>query len=66
MMLDTDKIIVINWFDKEDLEGVLDKKISQEEYDQFRVWLGKTGMYDEGSVMIREYYGNYVDDHEGK
>lgn len=63
MMLDTDEIIIINWFDKEDLEGVIGKTISQEEYDQFRIWLKHSSMYDEGSEMIREFYGVYVADH---
>jgi len=57
MMLDTNKIIVINWFDRETLGTVVDEEISQEEYNEFKKWLDDSIMADEGSEMIREYYG---------
>ena len=60
----SDTIIVCNWFERDDLEGVIGKKISESRYQEFREWLLDSSMQDECSEMVREFYDVFEEEVE--
>ena len=54
-ILDTNKILVANWFEKEHVEEFLQSKISDERYQEIIDAWNKHGIYDEISVLVREW-----------
>jgi len=58
-MLDTDKIIVPNWFEKEHIEmiaGLDEGAMSNDDFNDFRIWLNDSGFADDISERIGPYY----------
>jgi hypothetical protein len=41
MLIDTDKVVVLNWYDKETLEVILDEALSEEKYQAFRKFVAE-------------------------
>lgn len=59
-ILDTDKVLVANWFDKDTLEVFLDRKLSDEEYAKFVEKWNLEGWYDYISAIVSQW-ANAVD-----
>ena len=64
MQIDTNEIIVPNWFDKEDLESVLDREMTQERYNDFKRWIENSSIDDQLSDWIRECWYHYCKEQE--
>jgi DNA gyrase inhibitor GyrI len=53
MKLDPDKVIVIQWFTRKDLEDVVGEKVSKKNFADFKNVVEGTGLMDEMSERIR-------------
>lgn len=58
----SDEIIIPNWFGIEEVEGVTGEEISVSDFIRFREWLKDTGLADEVSELVGEYYRAYKAD----
>ncbi len=62
-MLDTDKVIVPNWFNKENIEmmaGVRAGIMHIDEFNELKDWINDGSMPDEVSGLMEEYLGSWV------
>ncbi len=56
MKIDSDKIIIANWFDRDDLQALVGAKINQETYNQFKSWIDDSNLCNEVSNIVYEYW----------
>ena len=54
-ILDTNKILVANWFEKEHIEEFLQSKISDERYQEIIDIWNKRGIHDYVSELMRDW-----------
>lgn len=60
----SNKVLVANFYDKEDLEQILGREISDREYEIIiRQWR-KNGWFDRVNEIIRQWYNEYREDIE--
>jgi len=48
-------ILIANWYDKEDLENVIDKELDEEEYRKIIEEWNDDGLHDEVNEVIRDF-----------
>ncbi len=51
----SDYILIANWYDKEDLENVIDKELDEEEYRKIIEEWNDDGLHDEVNEVIRDF-----------
>lgn len=54
-ILDTNKILVANWFEREHIQTLLDRNISNEEYQRIVDEWNKRGMFDAITELVRDW-----------
>lgn len=54
-ILDTNKVLVANWFEKEHIRSLLDRNISDEEYQEIVDTWNDRGIFDCISELIRDW-----------
>lgn len=53
MLIDPDKVIVPNWFEKEEVEDMTGEKMSEKAFKNFHEWVRRSHIDDEISNMIQ-------------
>ena len=56
MNLDTDKVIIPNWYEKEVLEMVVDTSITRKKFNEFKEWVDGTSLPDEITNMVTDLW----------
>lgn len=59
MKLDTDKTIVPNWFDKEHIEDMIGRKISDKKYNTIKENINNSDIPDTISQIIKDYINDF-------
>ena len=53
------KWLVPNWYDKEDLASLTGEKITKKSFEEFCSWLDDSGISDEVSELVGQYWREY-------
>ena len=64
MLIDTEKTIVPNWYNKEQTEECVDKKLTEEEFSEFKKWLELSELADDISESIRQLFASWLKNRE--
>ena len=59
MIINTVEIIVPNWFDKEDIESIINKKITDEKFSLFKAHINNSYLMDYLSEAMRDQYEEF-------
>jgi len=54
-MLNTKENIIVNWFDKNHLEELINKSLTSKDFDTIRRSIDDSNLPDEVSNLVREY-----------
>ena len=64
MIIDTDKVIVPNWFELNDIESLMHTTLTNEQYQSLYLWVKDLDWDDEISQEMREIYRDWKEEME--
>ncbi len=59
MLIDTEKVIVPNWFNKIQIEDSIDEKLTSKQFQEFKNYLLNSEISNDVSDLIFNYYQEF-------
>lgn len=60
--IDTNEILVPNWFNKKELSELVESKISNTRYKEFKKWIGNSSVPSEISAIIYDCWKEFKEE----